>query len=90
MKKDNVFNGAFSEKEFRELLVFGADIEPCRPYEDWLNNKFIMTGLAGIIIVLLILFFSCSCIFLRYKKMKSQYYQKINLIRDGAASARNY
>eukprot|EP00347_Sterkiella_histriomuscorum_P001733 403370894 len=84
MNDKKLLKGFFTEKLLRETLIFGAPQESCVLFEDFMQNQQLMIGIAGIVITMLILFMACGVILCRYKKLKTDYYEKIQLIRDGA------
>ena len=59
-----------------------SKIVSCSPVEDVMRSKvvmFIMVALAAIFVI-----FLCSfcCVLLKYRKMKSQYYEKVKLLKN--------
>ena len=54
----------------------------CSPVEDAVRSKVVMVILGVLASVFVIFLFSFFCVILKYRKMKTQYYDKLNLLKN--------
>jgi hypothetical protein len=103
-KTCSIYSYAFIEDLLKSNLSLNAAIpvdksqfayrrsyaETCSPIEDFMRNKTILMIIGVLLASLSLIFLLCSFIFCRYRKMKYQYYERVNLLRgNGGSGNRN-
>ncbi|CDW77764.1 UNKNOWN [Stylonychia lemnae] len=58
-------------------------VDSCSPIEDFMRNKTVMMIIVVLFVGLSLIFVCCSFVFCRYRRMKYQYYERVNLLRGG-------
>lgn len=68
--------------DLNELEVTKAAYEPCNPINDFRNNGVIFVLACLSIGAILVLGLSCLFAYCKYRKLKGQYYERVNLIKS--------
>ena len=58
-----------------------SKIVSCSPVEDVMRSKVVMFILVALASIFVIFLFSFCCVLIKYRKMKSQYYEKLKLLK---------
>lgn len=54
----------------------------CSPVQDMVRDTILLGVLVALAVVLIVMLLSCSCACCKYRRLKYQYYEKANLIRN--------
>lgn len=70
-------------EDLGKLEVTIDQYQACNPVNDFKDNTIVLTVTIASITVITILVLSCLCACCKYRKLKSQYYERVNLLRAG-------